>query len=961
MTQINFPGSRWWKFDFHNHTPASSDFDASEKSTLQPRDWLLAYMRKGIDCVAVTDHNCSDWITTLQDTLKQLTCEQPEGYRPLVLFPGVEITTSESLHLLALFDHQADKSVLDGLLVGKLNVSNAGKPNAERMVSESTSSVIDQIHALKGLAIAAHVETKNGLLQGKTNDQGSFKPKQSERLLEDVFSKLDALEFQTLNSDCYHHFAQRINNKALVSGSDWPHNTVNAGARFCWVKMSEPSFDGLRLALLDPESAIRRSDQYPDDPQPLPEQWIQSVTLENMHLRRIGHGALELLLNPAYNAIIGGRGSGKSTVLECLRLALARDNELKKLGDESEIWKNFEGFRREYVQRDKPGMMLPDTRIAVEVVKGKNESAQRFNYVWSKQTDGRFACQVLRWEGNEWQATGLDEQQARSLFPVKIFSQKQILALANNPQALLEYIDDSIREQKLEWLQQFEQRKTELLAARLRVRTLKKELEKKPALELEYKEASRKARVFANANFGPLLKAYQRATQQQRALDDFFQLLANDVAGLEGGVEQAANIAATELTQFLAETPAEQATLDSVLAVKDELVKHYQQIVAVVAAMQEQLKSAQQGLATSDWHTENQQHIEAYLQESERLKGEGINSAEDAALAIASEERLKKQLEQIRAFEVDLEQAKQVVNAAVIALTECRQELTRIRESFVVGLIEENNMLKVSLRCLANTRAEVSRFREILRLGGGENFAAAIWQENEGDNSGVLWDITNVTDSQLISGRLEELKESLEEMNQKKHDAQILNTRFRAELIRRIENLPYEAFDQLAVWFPDDEVTLEYRPSENKPYKNIALASAGQKTAAMLSFLLVHGNEPLLLDQPEDDLDNALVSELVVEQLRKNKVRRQLIVVTHNANIVVNADAELVMTMDFNGQISLASFGGLQETTVRTDICRVMEGGEKAFRQRYKRILEDLRIWPTITSRNRVGNPKPAK
>ena len=56
MREYQYPGSRWWKFDFHNHTPASSDFDASEISTLQPRDWLLAYMRKDIACVAVTDH-----------------------------------------------------------------------------------------------------------------------------------------------------------------------------------------------------------------------------------------------------------------------------------------------------------------------------------------------------------------------------------------------------------------------------------------------------------------------------------------------------------------------------------------------------------------------------------------------------------------------------------------------------------------------------------------------------------------------------------------------------------------------------------------------------------------------------------------------------------------------------------------------------------------------------------------
>ncbi|MES2770763.1 MAG: AAA family ATPase, partial [Pseudomonadota bacterium] len=152
---------------------------------------------------------------------------------------------------------------------------------------------------------------------------------------------------------------------------------------------------------------------------------------------------------------------------------------------------------------------------------------------------------------------------------------------------------------------------------------------------------------------------------------------------------------------------------------------------------------------------------------------------------------------------------------------------------------------------------------------------------------------------------------------------------------------------ELACWFPEDEITLRYRPKEGSKYKNIDQASAGQKTAAMLSFLLLHGDEPLLLDQPEDDLDNALVSELVVAQLRKNKARRQLVVVTHNANIVVNADAELVMTMAFNGQIDLASAGGLQEIFVRQNVCSVMEGGAEAFRQRYKRILEDLETRPS--------------
>lgn len=123
----------------------------------------------------------------------------------------------------------------------------------------------------------------------------------------------------------------------------------------------------------------------------------------------------------------------------------------------------------------------------------------------------------------------------------------------------------------------------------------------------------------------------------------------------------------------------------------------------------------------------------------------------------------------------------------------------------------------------------------------------------------------------------------------------------------------------------------------------MARASDGQRAAAMLSFLLAYGDEPLVLDQPEDDLDNALVSDLVVAQLRDNKSRRQVIVVTHNPNIVVNGDADLVLCMQFvGGQIADPVCGGLQETIIRQRICDVMEGGREAFKQRYKRILEDL-------------------
>jgi len=931
----SYPGSHWWKFDFHNHTPASSDYFADEIRTLQPRDWLLAYMRAGVDCVAVTDHNTGEWIDRLKAELAVMESELPSGYRPLAIFPGVEITTSDPLHLLAVFGPEQGKGKIDALMGGKLNVTNPSAPSAERLCSESASSAIDAIHALGGLAIAAHVEMENGLLRGIVNAGGKFEPALVGRSVDDLLAKLDAVEFQRLDCPAFKHFEPRLDRLAKVAGSDSPHRTSNAGQRTTWVKMSAPSLEGLKLALLDAESAVRRSDTCADDPQPWPDSWIESLTLRNLHLRRPGVGELKLKLHPSYNVVIGGRGSGKSTVLEAARLALARAGEIEALGAESEISKTFAAFRGEYNAREKIGMVLPNTEIEAVFVRGKGETQERIRCLWHKVGE-RFLPEAFRWESG-WVNAGLSPDQISSLLPVKLFSQKQILALAQQPQSLLGYIDDSIREHKQAWQKQFNEAKAVLLSARLRLRTLDAELKKKPALELEYKEVSRKAKVFQTANFGPLLKANQRATKQRTALDDFYISLAATINTLQEAVAVAGSLKDADLSPFLAESPAESAAHATALALKADLVARHQQVATLVSAMQQAVTSGQAAIADSEWQRENQVHLDAYSHETARLKAEGINSAQEATKAISSEEQIRKQLEQIKLHEAERLLTEKAVQDAEQTLTACRESLTQFRKDFVEGLFAQNDMLRVTFTSMGNAAGALSGLRQVLRLADNAQFAD-LWDEDDANaRSGLIWDLVDPAIVSTIGERLEQLKSGISDKNKT-----ILRTTLDARLVKRFEGLTPEMLDELAWWFPEDEVTLEYRPRADSKYVSIKAASAGQKTAAMLSFLLLHGDEPLLLDQPEDDLDNALVSELVVEQLRKNKKRRQL-VITHNANIVVNADADLVMTMDYlGGQIQCSGAGGLQEREVRENICRVMEGGKEAFQQRYRRILEDL-------------------
>jgi hypothetical protein len=90
----------------------------------------------------------------------------------------------------------------------------------------------------------------------------------------------------------------------------------------------------------------------------------------------------------------------------------------------------------------------------------------------------------------------------------------------------------------------------------------------------------------------------------------------------------------------------------------------------------------------------------------------------------------------------------------------------------------------------------------------------------------------------------------------------------------------------------------------------------------------------------EDGLDNTLIYELLVRRLRETKPERQILVVTHNPNIVVHGDAELVVSLESRrGQTQVVFAGGLQEEKARDEICRVMEGGRQAFETRYRRIM----------------------
>ena len=439
---MKYPGSNWWKFDFHNHTPASSDY---RECNLTPRDWLLAYMRSGMDCVAITDHNCANWIDRLKDELKNMMNEQPRhpDYRDLYLFPGVELTSSDGIHVLAIFDPEESASKIHGILT--LSQYNNEANNAHGMCNMGASTICDHIHNHGGVVVLAHIEEINGLFNSTTT-AWEFSPR-SDRVIEQVLEKADAIEIHDRKVPSVQHFANKLERRAIVNGSD-VHKTSNAGTRWAWLKMAQPSIEGLKLALLDPESSLLQAGEEPKAPLCR----ITSLQIQQLHLRR---QSLSIDFSPWFNAIIGGRGSGKSTLLEALRLAVAREVDIQELGtsDESDVVRAFNRFRASGGVRGNFGMVRQDTvlKATVEKYDPLAGTKETYSFTW---TPSEFQAQRL--EGDMWQDTGLSVEQAAKIFPVKIFSQKQIFELAERPSALLNYIDRAPEVGFSSWKEEYE-------------------------------------------------------------------------------------------------------------------------------------------------------------------------------------------------------------------------------------------------------------------------------------------------------------------------------------------------------------------------------------------------------------------------------------------------------------------------------------------------------------------------
>ena len=364
----DYQGMRWFKCDFQVQTPEDGANWVDDETKLgEPRRPLVApmpdangkvgsnipdesriqevartFLRRchalGLEVIGVTDHNFSqkmeprDWfLTHLVEQNKSVARELTR--EPLYILPGFEVDIG--YHVLCLFNPAKKlphvrrvNMLLTKLGLGENQRFRAGQPEPLRAIGENVSlkKLLEIVqHEHDGIVIAAHADQNDGIL---TQARNIADYQNLDLMAVEVTANppaqpyLDTLEgrnAQWSRQERQPAYVMSSDAKSLRTDKTGAAVANSLGYRHTWVKMSKPSTEALRQAFLDPRSRVRVLGERPSEAQMHPR--INSISVRGATFL----ADQEVHFSESLNCIIGGRGSGKSSLLEYLRFAIGMD------------------------------------------------------------------------------------------------------------------------------------------------------------------------------------------------------------------------------------------------------------------------------------------------------------------------------------------------------------------------------------------------------------------------------------------------------------------------------------------------------------------------------------------------------------------------------------------------------------------------------------------------------------
>lgn len=859
--------------------PASYIQYRGQQQTLSEEEYnqqlLAACLEANIEVIGLADHGSIAGMDKLRELFNA---------NHIVVFPGFEICSSEKIHFVCLFDESKSVQELERIL-GSLRLLDP--QDGIRPSRLSAEQLIDEVVAQGGFIYAAHSTNDNGILKLRMNHIWQHKNLLAAQIpgsIEDLKSVEDDFYRKAFLNKLPDYFRERPMAGINAADISQPEDIARDNAS-CLIRMTKPCFASFKQAFLDAGSRVRlnsdKLEKYSSA--------IQRICFSDGYL-----DGVNVELSEHLNTVIGGRGTGKSTLLECIRFAL----NLQPFGKSAQAQHN--AIIKANLANEKGSVEITISSAAMQ---GRIFTVKR-----------RYGDQpvVVDDKGN------VSPYQPVDLLPgLELYGQNEIYEMTRDVQdrnKLVERFLDSTHEQYdaiiEKALLRLKENRENLLKALQQRADIEADVERLPKLQDQAKQ-------FTALGLDEKLKVVPKLEKEKQLAirtDEEIERLQLSLNALRDNLPDIAFLNEAVLADLphasLLHDQGE--VLAKLTSGANQTVTQLGQLLdeasSAIMLLQQQLKA---GIATEE------QILEKAFKDIPSSQGK-------TGRQIGSEyQNLLKQIEQIKPMQAAMQTRQAQIDGLYLQRKNLLLELNDARKfrssAMLLSVKRLNRKLENKVRVTLKPEADRQGFVDFLtacNLDGvgskrlawiidGDFSPANLVQAIREKDSFLLatWGVT-----QTVSAALNRLPE------------------------RHLLHL-----EELSL--PDTmEIELNVHHDGNEAqFKKIDDLSTGQQCTAILHLLLLDNLDPLILDQPEDNLDNAFIAERIVAELRKAKISRQFLFATHNANIPVFGDAEWIGVLsveDNQGKIRQEEQGAIDIPSIQRLAADILEGGKSAFNQR---------------------------
>ncbi|MFJ2047907.1 hypothetical protein PTQ21_06185 [Paenibacillus marchantiae] len=893
-------GSEWRKWDLHTHTPLDVEWlddvslDTNEDKRKFAKEYIDFAVQQELSVIAITDHNFCD---TLSQLLIPFIQEEAKKH-DIKILPGFEITANEGsgVHFLIIFPENTElstiKSIVDQLFnPGVQKISANLVPHSNKSIDE-IKRIIDS-SGLDSVIIFAHADRDKGALHSDTI-RGQYridlwkKPyinlcqlsKSTDEFTNNfyasVINRTDPNFIRDMTyitaSDC-----RSINNTQSVPGRTY------LGEKSVWIK-ADPTLDGLKQTIYEPER-VRIQKNSPEHD--FNKAFFSKITIKEQTSifpgKSVNFNKTELLLNPNLVTIIGGRGTGKSLILDALGKTFGNNSKRGITIDiekeftvtytlEDNSTKNFcinEENNLDYlhVHQGEVKEIVEDPYLLDSEIKnmlGFIEFSENTAFESEIISLNKRIIQFREW----FKELGKDGE----LINDKRFNE-------NQKKKYEELLSNITIERNKELIERYSSNNGEIASRNIDIQELSKIRTNAQNFILEinsqinFVNQGQFTEKLSLVNLDPWLSQVEDTIKQHK---------------LKLQIKQQDNEAIRK--QFLE------------IGIKED-------ISTLLQKVEEYQKLIEKYKKKIDEITDRERQYPELINKRSKL----VSKIKDNLLSQV--EKINYNWEQIKIGKDSWDQQQRDLINLLLKDIEIVAEVHFDLESFYDNVC--SNLSKTRFKTTKD-ETSIERIHKCFNVKSFEDYLNLISNEAIIDighaNNITLEDFVSDSGYFIKNGENEFLRTLFEEQ-------------YRNKYIKAITKIKYK----------------EKEPNE---------LSIGQRGTLYVCLKLATNpfSTPFVFDQPEDDLDNQFIVKELIPIFRTLKEYRQIIIATHNANLVVNADAEQVIVASNDGEILSYVSGSLENTFkndsitktllkqgIREHVCDILEGGELAFGKRERK------------------------